>query len=156
MKPYINPVLGLVLGRILAGGQFPVLIPILKAIGVPIKVVDFFSKMYWGISPYIRTKQHRFEPVLCVYQSRLQMPTDYQPGYTHLPSGGEKKSKNLVRYRTSVLNFFEFKKKCFSNCQFFASPFMKTAGSFMFLKYPKTDGSLILCFSHTNDVNSLY
>ncbi len=36
------------------------MILILKSIGVPIKVVDFVSKMYWGISPHTKPNNTGF------------------------------------------------------------------------------------------------
>jgi len=70
-----------------------------------------------------------------------------------LTRGGEKKiQKTCFGIELWLSSFLKIKKKCFSNCRFFASSFMKTAGSFMFLKYPKTNSSLILCFSHTTVV----
>jgi len=69
--------------------------------------------MYWGINPYTRTKQHRFEPLLCGYWSLLQIPMDYQPGYTHLPSGGEKKKKTCFGIEVWFSIFLKKNKNAF-------------------------------------------
>jgi hypothetical protein len=70
-------------------------------------------------------------------ESVYQIPTSYQPRYIPTYLARVNKINDWFRYRTLVVNLFKkLKNTHLSNHYwFFASSFMKTVGSLMFLKY---------------------